>query len=188
MTFNPDNPLLTPEDKAILADMPRIERRGRVERAVRDTSRLRPWMQMYAYWRAFVSKSSSTERRIKASSLACDQVSYNQIRSLERRSDFRDLVEKFQAGGVEGALAKLKSDLPFYVDTHRKGLEMAVAAEDYAAIPKYTLHALEIVHPRRNDLAQQNLQVNITLSPKQLALEDADTIEIAAEPIAPDKL
>ena len=181
-----DNPLLTPEDKAALADLPAQLRRGRMERQVRDTSRLRPWMQMYAYWRAFAPKTNSTERRIKASGLSHDQVSYNQVRNLERRSDFRDLVEQFQAGGVEGALAKLKVDLPFYVDTHRKGLEMAVAAEDYAAIPKYTLHALEIVSPRRNDIGQQNLQVNITLSPKQLALEEAAEIAVTAEPIAPN--
>jgi len=180
-----DNPILTPEDKVALAELPERMRRGRVERQVRDTSRLRPWMQMYAYWRAFAAKTNSTERRIKASGLACDQVSYNQIRNLERRSDFRDLVEKFQAGGVEGALAKLKADLPFYVDTHKKGTEMALEAGDYAAIPKFTLHALEIVSPRRNDLLQQNLQVNVVLSPRQLAREETAEIEVIATPVAP---
>ena len=181
-----ENPLLTPEDRVALANLPRRVRAGRVAAAVRDHSRLRPWMQLFAYWYAFAPKPTVVEQRIRASEFACDQVSTPQINNLKRREDFRELVEKFQAGGVEGALAKLKADLPFYVDLHRKGAEMAYEAKDYAAIPKFTLHALEITSPRRNDLLQQNLQVNIQLSPKQLALEDADAIAVTAEPIAPD--
>jgi len=183
-----NNPLLTPEDRAALAELPARLRKTRIPTQLRDTARLRPWMQLFAYWYAFTSKHSTTEACIKASELAHDSISKHQLTQLRRRPDFQELVEKFQAGGVEGALAKLKADLPFYVDSHRLGLEMAIKEKDYSVIPKYTLHALEIVHPRRNDLAQQNLQVNISLSPKQLAVEEADAIEVTAEPIAPDSV
>jgi len=181
-----DNALLTPEDKAALADMPRRMRQIRVRSQLRDMAKLRPWMQMFAYWYAFAPKTTVTECRIKARELAHDDVSSGDVAYLRRRPDFQELVEKFQAGGVEGALAKLKADLPFYVDSHRLGLEMAIKDKNYNVIPKYTLHALEITSPRRNDLLQQNLQVNISLSPKQMALEEGETLEVTAEPIAPD--
>ena len=180
------NPLLSPEDKAALADLPRRLRVGRVSAAVRDTSRLRPWMQMFAYWYAFAPKPTVVEQRIRASEFARDQVSTPQINNLKRREDFRELVEKFQAGGVEGALAKLKADLPFYVDLHRKGAEMAYEAKDYAAIPKFTLHALEITSPRRNDLLQQTTIANVVVTEKQQALLTTPPIETEWEVVKKD--
>lgn len=181
----PEADFLTPEERQTLRDLPKRMRARRIPAQLRDEKRLRPWMQIFAYWLAFAPfKTTVGERRIKASELARDQVSNGQVRVLLARADFRALMEKYQAGGVEGALEKLKADLPFYVDLHREGAEMARADGNYAVIPKYTLHALEIVAPRRNDLGQQNVQVNVTFSAKQLALEETPPLEVTVTPIA----
>src|SRR6059036_1989996 len=101
LRLNNNNPLLTPEDKIALAELPKRLRPGRIPAAIRDTSRLRPWMQLFAYWYAFAPKPTVSEQRIRASDFAKDQVSTGQIQKLKRRDDFCELVDKFQAGGVE---------------------------------------------------------------------------------------
>ena len=193
MAANPEKPdFLTPEERQALKELPRRMRRKTrrtnfLERHQSEENFLRPWEQLFAYWLAFAPfKVTPVQKVQKATEFAHDTVTYGHVRYLLGRRDVKELMVKFQAGGIEAALEKLKSDLPFYVETHRKGLEMALEDGNYSVIPKYTLHALEIVAPRRNDLGQQNVQVNVTLSTKQQALLDSERPLIEAEVVRPD--
>ena len=180
-----ENPLLTPEDKVALAELSGRLRKGRIAMQVRDSSRLRPWMRVFAYWDAFTPKTTLAESLLKASFLAKDQVSKQQLRLLRSRPDYLELRQRYEDGGANAALEMLKADLPFYMESHRKGLEMAMAAEDYNAIPKFTIHPMEIVHPRRHDLMAQQVTVNVMLSSKQEKLMLSERPVIEAEVVEP---
>ena len=182
--------MLTAEDREVLRTLghkmrKKARRLARLERPYEEDAALRSWEQLFAYWLAVGTSSKPTQVQLlqKATELAHNEVSWGHVRYLRNRDDFKKLVTEFRAAGVEGALAKLKSDLPFYVETHRRGLEMALDDGNYNVIPKYTLHALEIVAPRRNDLGQQNVQVNITLSSEQQKLLETKPVETTWEVI-----
>ncbi len=128
---------------------------------------LRPWMRTYAEWLALQPGRLGRTERIKvANKLAHDKVSWRALQHLEHRPDFLAYHDKFSAGAVSAARAKLEAESPWYVEQHRKGLERAIKAQDYKAITNFTTPVLERVWPRREGAIVGN-QINITLSPRQ---------------------
>jgi len=179
------NALLTLEDHEMLRFVKQETHKRRTRIQALDLSVLRPWMRTYAAWLAMrPGRPTVTERRVQANLLAHDDVGEKTIRIIEARSDFRELLAKFEESAVALARSKLENDLPFYVEQHRKGLEMALAADDYKKIPDYTNPALERVWPRRDGANVASANVTITLSAGQVLALDVGLPVIEAEVVA----
>lgn len=131
------------------------------------SSVLRPWMKTYAEWMALQPGRLGRKERTKvANKLAKDKVSQRALQFLEKRADFLAYHDRFAAGAVSQARAKLEAESPWYVEQHRRGLERAIKAKDYKAITNFTTPVLERVWPRREGSVIAT-QVTIHLSPRQ---------------------
>lgn len=196
-----DNPLLTPEDKAALAELPQrirdVRAQARIDAAATRTelrqalveaqkAHLAPWMVAFAEWYALQPKCYSLKEQLRvAREFANAPLTQAELRNAKTRPDWHVLVDKFYQGGIVAARAKMEADASWYIDMHKKGLKKADEAEDYRAFPNFTLPWIERVAPRRDNLLQQNLQVNVILSEKQHALLDGTMPEVEAEVLPP---
>ena len=175
------NPHLTDEDRAALKDLHLRERRQRATVQVRDTRKLMPWMRAFASWLAEQPKQPSiTEQRMAASSCARATVGRNELAVLKHRTDFQELLKTLEDSAVARAREKLEADLPFYVDMHAKGLEMAIADGNYQKIPDFTTPALERAWPRRDGANVAATHVSVTLSVTQAAALQGTPVEVEA--------
>lgn len=74
------------------------------------------------------------------------------------------------------------------VETHLDGMRMAREAEDYKAIPAFTVPILDRVVPKR-EAVQANTQINVVLSTKQKAVLDNEQVpDVSFEVLPPETL
>lgn len=148
---------------------------------------LEKWHMAYAEWDVTRGRGNLPESQhlAQASLFAGRAVTAPELRSLRYRSvaykQYRTLVSNSEY--VQAARKRFEAMMLPAVDAHHRAIELAVAAEDYKAIPALTVPVLDRIVPKRD----QNLsatQVNITLSLKQSALLDADPIiDVTSEAI-----
>jgi len=108
------------------------------------------------------------------------------LNELKLYGAFREYVDIMRERGLRAAKERMGEISYDAIENLKWAMDECKAAEDYGTMPKITGQIVERAIPRRDDLTQQNVQVNITLSPKQLALEDSEPPEVTIEPIAPD--
>ncbi len=109
------------------------------------------------------------------------KVTEEALRKLRRRAEFKEYFNNLIDDRDKANVRKLKSKMPEAIDAHFKGLDMAVTAEDYRAIPAYTNPILDRVIPRRDALQAQQQVINIVLTPKQEALLGEETTVVEAD-------
>ncbi len=130
-----------------------------------------------------------TERRAWLGQRFRFSLNENSVRALERRGDFIAYCAELQRGPFEEARAKFLARLPKMVDAYDEALDAARAKQDYSAVARIAEPALDRVLPKRQEAAAAT-QVNITLSPQQLAgLSTAylpPEVEVDALPPPPD--
>jgi hypothetical protein len=142
----------------------------RVGDQIRHSPGLYPWMRAYAEWLTLecVEIPKISGRMAKARGMARAPVSNLQLKLLEARPDFITYVKELESGPLERARRRFEASFPEYVEAHREALDAARDANDYTAIARIAEPVLDRVMPKRSDNAQAT-QVNITLSPNQLA-------------------
>lgn len=142
----------------------------RVGDQIRHSPALYPWMRVYAEWLTLecLEMPKIATRMAKARFMARAPVSTLQLKLLEARPDFVTYVKELESGPLERARSRFQAAFPEYVDAHREALDAARDANDYTAMARIAEPVLDRVMPKRSDNAQAT-QVNITLSPSQLA-------------------
>ena len=186
MAYQRRNPHLTDEDRAALHDLYLRERRQRATVQVRDPRRLMPWMRAFASWMADQPKQPSvTEQRLAASKCARATVGRQELAVLKHREDFQELLKTLEESAVARAREKMEADLPWYIEQHRVGLEMALKEGDYKKIPDYTSPAWERAWPRRDGVNVAAAHVSVTLSVSQAAALEKTPVEVEAVEVEP---
>lgn len=142
----------------------------RIGDQIRYSPALYPWMRAYAEWLTLqcVEPPTRTGRRAKARFFASAPVSDKQLVALEARADFVSYVNELQSGPIERARARFAAAFPEYVEAHKAALDAARDANDYNAMARIAEPVLDRVMPKKAEGGQAT-QVNITLSPNQLA-------------------
>lgn len=160
------------------------------EQSVARQKTLREWQRALA---AAIAQSPErlklTEIRALARAITNYRISLGAVRATLKRDDFRRLVDKFRANEAARARQMFETDAAAYVQAHKRGLDMALAAEDHRAIPSYTVPALDRIWPKKEDQAAQTPMVVLNIHPNQLATlqsavqhltEPADIIDVEA--------
>jgi len=148
---------------------------------------LLPWQFAFAEWLANQDhRQPVAEQVAKAEELAQRSVSAASLRALRRRKQFREFYERLRKDALSKARAMLERRYPKFVQAHEDGLDAALDAGDYRAVPSFTVPVLDRVAPKR-DIAQANAVVTIHLTEKQQALlatvEDGEFEVLDAEPL-----
>lgn len=160
---------------------------------VREQVVLLQWQRLFAAWFAHLPVAPSIEDCVRyVRAITTFKVSASAIRELLHRNDFGQLVARFRESEQLRAKELLNADYQIYVDAHRRGLQMALDAEDYRAVPPFTAPMLDRVAPRKDDqvaksptiiinlggVAQQEVLKLQIASPSQDDIVDADILEI----------
>lgn len=141
-----------------------------IGRQVRYGTTLTPWMRAYAEWLMLecAEPPKLVLRASRARGLSRASVNQDHLRLLEARPDFLAYCDDLRAGPLEAARAKFASRFPEYIDAHHAALGAARDANDYTAMAKIAEPVLDRVYPKRSENVAAT-QVNITLSPEQIA-------------------
>lgn len=96
--------------------------------------------------------------------------------NLKRRREFQEYYTNLRAEEIDRARAMLIKRMPDAVDSHFKALAMAMAKEDYRAVPALTTPVLDRVMPKKAEITPVTA-VKIELTPaQQQNLQIADTV------------
>lgn len=143
--------------------------------------RLRSWEYEFIDWFALqIGKPSSEEQIDKASELAEKSVGYTYILNLRKLKAFEDYYRDMLAGHMKRAKAKFSKDMPRYAEIHKEAMEMAFAAEDYKAVPAFTVPALDRFYPKREDVAAKT-EISISLTTARQDMIDEEIPEVDFE-------
>ena len=151
------------------------EARGRsLAREVTERRRLLPWMKQFAAWlvsadtpREQSGLPSTTEQVKYVERITARRVSYATLRQLRRRGDFIAYLDTLEGSVETRAKERLVNDYEFYVDAHRRAVEMALAANDHRAIAGLTGPILDRVLPKKQEITATSQKIVITMSAEQ---------------------
>ena len=136
------------------------------------------WQRDFAKWLVVERKAPVPKQPAKLFTLTGETWTPARLKLLRGGGLFREYVRVLREGGVALARERLAEIAPKAVDRIEWAMDAAHAAEDYATMPKITGQILERVIPRRDDLTQQRLTVNVTLTDKQQRLESLQPIDV----------
>lgn len=160
--------------------------------AVDDQPFLRQWQRLFAAWYAV----HPVKPRILECVEYCRAITHWRVpratvEKLLRREDFQTLTRQFRESERLRTQELLTADYQYYLDAHRKGLDMALEAGDHRGIPAFTNPILDRIAPKRTEEGQKAAMVNIVLqgSVAKLAqsfvqgeiIEDAEVLEVLEE-------
>ena len=151
---------------------------------------LQAWQLAFLEWLANqerhppVSKQVEKANELRAeTSVEGSPLTARRLRAFKTRKGAVEFWEKLQKGTLARCRAKIENNLDEYVAAHKCGLDWALGAKDYRAIPAFADPMLERVWPRK-EIVQANTQVNIVLSAQQqraIASVDDEDVTIDAQ-------
>lgn len=145
---------------------------------VREQVSLLQWQRLFAAWFAQLPVEPSLEDCIRyVRAITTFRVGASTIRELLRRNDFGLLVARFRESEQLRAKELLNADYQTYVDAHRQGLQMALDAQDYRAVPPFTAPMLDRIAPKKDDQIQKSPTIIINLG--GLAGQEVQKLKIA---------
>jgi hypothetical protein len=142
------------------------------------------WQKDFARWLVGDGRRAPVTKQLdKLRTLTGETWTPARLRLLRQGGLFREYVRVLREGGVALARERLAEIAPKAVDRIEWAMDEAHRNKDYANMPKITGQVLERVIPRRDDLTQQRLTINIALTDKQKALLDSAPIDTTFEPL-----
>jgi hypothetical protein len=142
------------------------------------------WQRDFARWLAGAGKRALVKTQLeKLQELTAETWTPARLKGLRDSGLFREYLRVLREGGVALARERLAEIAPKAVDRIEWAMDAAHKEGDYANMPKITGQILERVIPRRDDLTQQRLTINIGLSDKQKALLESTPIDVEFEAI-----
>jgi len=112
-------------------------------------------------------------------------ITYDQIRSLRRRDDYRALVDTIKQGGIEAARATLVNNMPAYMAAHFDALMWAREKKDINGIATLASPVLKAVLPQ--EIGPSKAVFNITFSDTRERLLTSERPIIEAEIVPPEE-
>lgn len=165
--------------------------------SVRQQTSLLQWQRLFAAWFAHLPVSPGINdcvRYVRATTKY--RVGADAIRTLMARQDWQRMVVSFRESEPKRARELLNADHQTYVDAHREGLNLALAAGDYRAVPPFTVPMLDRVAPKREEETERRPTIVINIAGSaglelgkvtQGALREADIIDAEVIEITEDK-
>jgi hypothetical protein len=163
--------------------------------AVRHDPLLPPWAVKYAIW--LVTKAptemrqrrqrdgfyaTTTERRVRLQTLTQSEWATSNVKMLERRPDFQELIGKLAGTQQEAIRTALEANGYRYVEVLEDSVNKLHGNEDYKTAGELALKAIGHILPKTPDaIAATAITVNI--SAKQLEGIESDAITVEATPI-----
>ena len=145
---------------------------------------LQPWEFVLIEWcvqqEAFGRWPTVPAQMEKATELVGQTIGKKYIQGLKKSVAYKEYAAAIRRDQLKAARKKLAADMPFYINSHRIGLEGVLANEDYRAVPSFTNAAIDRVMPKRDNI-QQATAITINLSDHRQAMVDAEPIEIEYE-------
>ncbi len=153
---------ITPEEQA---DIDRaMFRTYYTPKNVREQVSLQQWQRLFAAWYAHVAIQPTIRDCVAyARAITKFRIGDTTIKELMKRADFQRLVVVFRESEQKRAKELLNADYQTYLEAHRAGLDMALAAGDYRAVPPFTTPMLERISPKKEDAEARPTQIIINL-------------------------
>lgn len=149
---------------------------------------LPPWQSAFAEWLSSQPDKPSTQAQRKmASALLRQTISPKALRRVIRNPAFIRYLALLNADALRRSRAILEQHYTEGVHAHLSGMRSALDANDYKALPSFTVPILDRVVPKKEQVAAAT-QVNVVLSTKQQALIAGDAPEVTYEVLPPDAL
>lgn len=148
---------------------------------------LRPWMKAFALWLLSPQpegrRPSVSAQTKRASELAGYPITKEALRLTRKRPDFLLFLQTLHGSVTEAARESLTLAHRFYVESHQRGLEMALAAGDYKAVPAFTVPVLDRVAPRKADtqVGSKTIIVNVHEQTARQLMAGTDPGEVLVE-------
>jgi hypothetical protein len=135
---------------------------------VREQASLQQWQRLFAAWYAHVPIKPTIRDCVNyARAITKFRIGDTTIKELMRRPDFQRLVVMFRESEQKRAKELLNADYQTYLEAHRAGLDMALAAGDYRAVPPFTTPMLERISPKKEEAETRPTQIIINLPAAQ---------------------
>lgn len=148
---------------------------------------LLPWEIAFGEWLARRPRRPSRDLQVvKANELLIESLEgapveepivWNDVAKLKRRVEFREYLGLMREGGLKKARTMLRNRYPSIVEAHSRGLDLALRAQDYGTIHRYTnpiLHRIDPPPAIAGMGATAAVQVNLTVNQARL-IEEAQT-------------
>lgn len=131
---------------------------------VREQPSLMQWQRLFAAWYAHLPIQPTTRDCVNyARAITKFRIGDLTVKELIKRTDFQRLVVVFRESEQKRAKELLNADYQSYLEAHRAGLDMALAAGDYRAVPPFTTPMLERISPKKEDPEARPTQIIINL-------------------------
>lgn len=108
---------------------------------------------------------------------------FPQLRELKSVGLFQEYVRVMRERGLAAAKLKIAEVAYDAVEGLAEGIAATREAKDYGTMAKLTGQVLERTMPRRDELVQQRLTINVSLTKEQEALEALQPMEVEIEPL-----
>lgn len=109
-------------------------------------------------------------------------VTYEQIKTLRHRQDYRELFEAMRVGGIEEARALLVNNLPAYVSAHYEALTWAKEKKDVQGVATLASPVLKSVLPQSEARPATVININIPEQRRHLVYQEPAPIEYEVVP------
>lgn len=154
-----------------------------------------PWMKAFCLWLLAPHpggrKPRTQEQTRKASELAGYPITRKSLYQMRKRPDVQLFLQTLRASVTESAKEALALQHRRYVEAHLEGLERALEAGDYRAVPAYTVPILDRIVPKKQDPGAGNktivVHVNEATARTLMSGTAPDAGEIIVEPVVEER-
>lgn len=152
-----------------------------------DERILPPPLRTFGRWLAEKWHRPKAEQLAKLFDITGETWTLPRLNELKQTGAFKEYVVIMHERGLRAAKERMGEISYDAIENLKWAMDACKSAEDYGTMPKITGQIVERAIPRRDDLGNQNVQVNVVFSPRQLAREETAEIEVTATPITPEK-
>lgn len=146
---------------------------------------LPPPLRIFGRWLA-EKKRPIRDQLAKLFDITGETWTLPRLNELKQLGPFREYTDVMHERGIRAAKERLGEVAFDAVEGLAEGIGDTRSTKDWAVMSKLTGQVLERAIPRREDLAQQNLNFNIVFSMRQRDVLEAIPIEIESEVVPPD--
>lgn len=143
-----------------------------------------PWQREFARWFARMPRGTAIENQLgKLKELTGYEWTFSQLKFLKSSGLFREYVNVMRERSLAAAKLRIGEIAYEAVEGLAEGIAVTREEKDYATMAKLTGQVLERTMPRRDELVNQRLTINVSLTKEQQALEELQPLDVEIEPL-----
>ena len=151
-----------------------------------DARVLSPWLRDFGRWLAEGKRKDIADQLTRIFDLTGETWTLPRLNELKQMGAFKEYVTIMHERGIRAAKERLGEITYNAVEGLAEGIADTRSTKEWATMSKLTGQVLERAMPRREDLALQNTNINITFSMRQRDILEAPLIEVESEVVLPD--